>query len=123
MKDISQVYFRTQEKKKRKNELSKMIRDELSHNGEYQQLTEELRILRDKRKSIENGVRADLSDAGEIDVLKMEIGAAQELMSDIALTMYASGQTVEIRDDELGVRMTPVFSVRFRKENIESDRP
>ena len=124
MKDISQVYFRTQEKKKRKNELSKMIRDDLSNNADYKQMVEELRVLREKKKSIENEVVAScLSDVGEIDSLKLQIASAQELMSDIALTMYTEGKTVEILDEERGVKMTPLFSVKFQKENIDASRP
>jgi len=124
MKDISSVYFQTQNKKRRKNELSKMIRDDLSQNESYKQIVEEMRILREKKKAIENEVQAScLSDVGEIDSLKLQISAAQELMSDIALTMYTDGKTVEILDEERGTRMTPVFSVKFQKENIDVDRP
>ena len=55
-----------------------------------------------------------------MDSLKLGIGADSELLSDIALTMYANRETVEILDEEHGLRYTPVFSVKFAKENLES---
>lgn len=121
MKDIKQVYYRLQEKRRRKNELAKMIRDDLANNAEYQRIVEEMRVLREQKRSIESEVKAScLSDVAEIDTLKLGIGADSELLSDIALTMYANRETVEILDEERGLRYTPVFSVKFAKENLES---
>jgi len=114
------TFFGEKKKSARKSELAKMVRDYLAQNGTYMQVVEEMRVLREKKKSIENGVRAScLSDVREIDTLSLQISAAKDLMSDIALTMYAEGKTVEIVDKERGVRYVPEFSVKFRKENLE----
>jgi hypothetical protein len=116
MKDINQVYFRMQAKRQRKNELAKMIKDDLAQNGDYQELLEELKLLKEKKKSIENQVKAQcLTEVAELDSLKLQISNDSELLSDIALTMYTNQETVEILDEATGSRLTPVFSVRFKK--------
>jgi predicted nuclease with TOPRIM domain len=120
MQDLRQVYFNVQQKKREKNEIAKMIRDELAHSGEYQKIVDELKRLRERKASIENQVKAGaLSNLEYMDALKDEISAGNELMADIALTMYANGETVEIVDDERGVRLSPVFSVKFQKDDLE----
>jgi hypothetical protein len=122
MKDIKDVYFKMQDKKHQKNELGKMIRDALSVNQQHKELTEEIKKLRDKKKGIENQVVNEcLADVQQMDTLKLEIAAAGELLSDIALTMYANHENVEIVDEERGVRLTPVFRVKFQKEEMESE--
>lgn len=123
MKDIKDVYFKMQDKKHQKNELGKMIRDALSVNQQHKELLEEIKKLRDKKKGIENQVANEaLADVQQLDTLKLEIAAASELLSDIALTMYANHETVEIIDEERGVRLTPVFKVKFQKEEMESEK-
>jgi hypothetical protein len=122
MKDLKDVYFKMQDKKHQKNELGKMIRDALSVNQQHKELTEEIKRLRDKKKGIENQVANEcLADVQQLDTLKLEIAAANELLSDIALTMYANHENVEIVDEERGVRLTPVFNVKFQKEEMESE--
>lgn len=120
MQDLKETYLKMRQKTREKNELAKMIRDELANRADYKELVDELKRLREKKKSIENEVRASaFADANQIDLLKLEISAAGELMTDIALTMYANHETVEIVDEDRGVRLTPVFSVKFQKEEME----
>jgi len=120
MQDLKDVYLKIQGKKRERNELARAIRDELANRGDYKELVEELKRLREKKKSIENQVKADaLADAQQLDTLRLEIAGASEVMSDIALTMYTEGQTVEIVDEDRGVRLTPVFSVKFQKEDLD----
>lgn len=122
MQDLKQVYLKMQEKKRERRGLASAIRDELSNRADYKQVSEELTRLREKKKSIENEVKAAaLADAQQLDTLRLEIAAAGEVLSDIALTMYTNHETVEIVDEERGVRLTPVFSVKFQKEEMESE--
>ncbi len=120
MQDLKEAYVSLQQKKREKGVIAKMIRDELSNRDDYKNLVEEIRVLREKKKSIESQVKADaLHDMERMDDLKNEIAAQQELISDIAISQLTSGETVEIIDEELGVRLTPVFNVRFQKEEME----
>jgi len=120
MQDLLDVFNSLQEKKKERKELVQMFKDELEHNGEYQELLKEIKVLKEKKKSIEDQAKANaLHDAQKLDTLKEEIAGSTELLSDIALTKYVDGETVEITD-EYDNRLVPVFSVKFRKEEGES---
>lgn len=120
MQDLQSVYVELQQKKKERKEIAKMFQDELKHNGEYQELLKEIKTLREKKKSIEDHAKASaLSDARQLDRLGDEIKGSTELLSDIALTKFMNGETIEMADQENN-RLVPVFSVKFKKEEGES---
>jgi uncharacterized protein YjiS (DUF1127 family) len=121
MQDLKEVFDRLQEKKKERKELTQMFKDELDHNGEYQKILEDMKVLKEKKKSIEDQAKANaISDARQLDTLKEEIQGSTELLTDIALTKFINKEPVEIVDAEKDIRMVPVFSVRFKKEEGET---
>ena len=99
----------------KKREITKMIRDELTQDTRYRELTEEMKKLRDERKSIENEIKSHTASPQELDELKIEIQTDQELLADIALNMFTDKQAVEILD-EYDQRWVPLFSVKFVKD-------
>ena len=99
----------------KKREITKMIRDELVQDTRYRELTEEMKKLRDERKSIENEIKGHTASPQELDELKIEIQTDQELLADIALNMFTDKQSVEILD-EYDQRWVPLFSVKFVKD-------
>ena len=120
MQDLRAVYDRLQQKKKEKKELMKMFKDELAHNGEYQKLLEDMKVMKEKKKSIETQAKANaLADARQLDELTDEIKGSTELLSDVVMSKYVNGETVEIVD-QYDNRLVPVFSVRFKKEEGEN---
>ncbi len=121
MQELKDVFDRIQEKKKERKELTKMFQDELKHNGDYQKILEDIKTLREKKKSIENQAKANaLADATQLDNLSEEIQGSTELLTDIALTKLMNRETVEINDEANDIRYVPAFSVRFKKEEGES---
>lgn len=121
MQDLKEVFDRIQQKKKERKELTKMFQDELKHNDDYQKLLEDMKTMREKKKSIENQAKANaLSDSQQLDDLSEEIKGSQELLADVAMTMLMNRETVEIVDEDNDIRYAPVFSVRFKKEEGES---
>jgi hypothetical protein len=109
-----------QAKKKERKELTKMFQDELKHKGEYTELVKEIKLLREKKKSIEDQAKANaLSDVGKLDVLALEIKDQSQMLSDIAMTKFLNRETVELVDED-DARLVPVFSVKFKKEEGES---
>jgi len=93
-----------------------MMRDELSHSKEYQDIQEEMKRLRDERKAIEEDVRTNsLGITAELEGLKLDIASDTELLADIALNMYTSGENVEITD-EYDNRYVPYFRVTFKRD-------
>ena len=121
MQDLKVVYKNLMGKKKERKELQKMIADELRNSAEYQTVTEELKTLREKKKSIEDQIKAlSFNEAYKIDELSEEIKENAQMLSDLALNMYANNQSTEIVD-EYNTRWVPEFKVNYKKEqeNVE----
>ncbi len=128
MPSLEEVYGRLRAKKREKSELQKVFKDELANNPRYQQVAEQLKVLKEERKSIEHQAWASASaDAQRLDLLTLDIASDREMLSSLALTMYAKGQPVEIVD-EMQVRWVPKFAVTFKKddemqEELSSKKP
>lgn len=116
MSTLEQIYQRLEQNKKRRKELNSMFKDELSHSSRYQEILDEIKILREEKKGIEQDIRAGNSEMAELEDIKMEIQTDQELLADTALNMYVKNETVEIKD-EYDQTWYPVFKVNFKKAN------
>ncbi|PJE77251.1 hypothetical protein COV05_00155 [Candidatus Uhrbacteria bacterium CG10_big_fil_rev_8_21_14_0_10_48_16] len=116
MPKLEEIYHRLEANKKRRKEINKMLKDELTHSSRYQEIVEEMQTLREEKKGIEQNVRAGNSDASDLDEIKIEIQTDQELLADMALNMYVKNETVEIKD-EYDQTWYPVFKVNFKKSN------
>lgn len=116
MSQLNEIYQRILVNKKRQKEIRQMLTDELSHNPRYKEISEEMATLREEKKGIEQQVRAQSSDAQELEELKIEIDTDQELLADVALNMFMKEETVEIID-EYDQTWHPVFKVAFKKNN------
>ena len=124
MPSLEEVYSRLRVKTREKSDLQKAFKDELANNPRYQQVAEQLKTLKEERKSIENQAWASAAaDAQKLDLLALDIKSDREMLSDIALNMYTKGQTVEIVDDQ-HVRWLPKFSVSFKKDDeLQEEQP
>lgn len=115
MSRIEETYKELQEKKKRKRELAASFKDELKASAEYERLAEEMKMLREKKKGIENDIKSrSLGDARKLEELSLEIRSEEELLSDLSLNAYLSGEKVEIAD-EYSNTWVPHFRVTFKK--------
>ena len=114
MPNLEEVYARLQSTKKKRSELNKMLKDELTHNDRHREIIEEIRILREEKKTIEIETANSVYKDHEYDDLKSDIQTDNELLSDIALNMYVKNQTVEIVD-EYDQKWHPEFKVIFKK--------
>ena len=125
MANLEEVYTRLREKKKQRAEIARMFKDELENEPRYKEIVDQMKALRDEKKSIENAAYAHASrDAEKLDLLKLDIKSDSEMLSDIAINMYTEGRPVEVVD-EYNTRWVPNFSVRFVKdaENVETHVP
>ncbi|MBT4856933.1 hypothetical protein HON52_01970 [Candidatus Uhrbacteria bacterium] len=113
---LEKIYHQLQASKARRKELTKMCKDELSHHDRHREIVEEMKELRMEKKSIEQDLRMNaLGVEAELDELKTEILSDSELLADIALNMYTSGENVEIVD-EYENRYVPLFKVSFKRQ-------
>lgn len=116
MSKLEETYKRLTENKKEKRELTKMYKDDLGNNERFKEIVEEMKVLREEKKSIENEVKTEYtSEMDQIDQLKIDIDSDQEMLADIALNMYVKEETVEIIDEN-DVAWYPQFKVTFKRD-------
>jgi len=115
MANLQEIFNRLEETRKKQKEIRAMYKDALSNSSEYKEIAEKVKTLRDRRKQIEETIRADFSsEFTKLDDYKIDIASDMELLSDAALTQLMKGETVEITD-QYENKYEPVFSVKFKK--------
>lgn len=113
--NIHDVFKRIQDEKKEQRDLKKMYRDALSVSGQYQEILEELEVLKLKKKKIEAGIQSDFkAEINKLEGLKLNIAGDNILLSDLALSQLAKGEEIKIVDENK-VTYEPIFTVRFKK--------
>lgn len=118
MQNLQEVFNRIQKKKKEIKEIKEMYRDGLKNEPKYKEMVEEIKTLREKKKSIENDVQVDMGEAyDKMERLRDEINAEQQMLSDIAMTTLMDGKTVEVTD-EFNNKYEPEFKVMLKKANF-----
>jgi ethanolamine utilization protein EutQ (cupin superfamily) len=123
--NLQDVHARIRQKRKESSEIKRSIADELANNPRYQQLVEEIKKLKEEKKSFENQAWAAAShDAEKLDLLKLDIASDKQVLSDVALNMYVAGEKVEVIDEN-NTRWVPNFSVTFTKDkdSVPDDVP
>ena len=123
MPQLEEVYQRMQDKKKEKRDIVKGLQDALQHDTRYQEIAEELKKLREEKKSIENRLYAEsAADAQKIDLLDLDIKSDMEMLTDLALNKYVAGETVEVVDRH-NTKYVPEFGVKFKKVPEGAQQP
>jgi len=114
MNKLQEVFKRLQESKEELKKLKKIYRDALDNSQEYKESNDELKIAREKKKSLEDLIKSDFqSEISKQEELKASIADDQMLLSDLALTKVSKGESIEIDDDN--IKYEPIFSVKFKK--------
>ncbi len=117
MEDIQAIFNRIQETKKKQKDLKVIFKDALASNGEYQELQDKMKTMRENRKRIETSVKESFADEmKKLDDLKIDIESDVEMLNDMALTKMMKGETVEL-SDEYKNNYEPIFTVKFKKSN------
>lgn len=115
MQDIQAIFQRVEENKKKMKDLKESYKDALSTSQQYKESTEELNVLKEKKKEIENTLKGQFaSEFMQIEDLKIDVASDQDLMSDIALTQVMQGGQVMVKD-QYENEYEPVFKVAFKK--------
>jgi len=115
MNDVQSLFNQLQEAKREQKEIRKEYRDTLKQNTAYEEITEELKALREKKKLIETEVQAQMGSRWEqLENLKIDVEETQEMISDAAVSMLMKGESVAIKDEH-DIDYEPRFSVSFKK--------
>jgi predicted nuclease with TOPRIM domain len=120
MQNIQEVFNKIREMKKEQKDLKDMYKDALVQADKYEEIVEEITVLREKKKEIEVRIQQQLGRSWEkLDELKREVESEKEMMSDIALTTMMKGETVIVKD-EYDNAYEPAWKVNFKKTNLGS---
>lgn len=115
MQDIQQIFVRVQEAKKKQKDIMTLWKDALKASLEYQEVSDKLKNLREKKKQLETTIREQFSEEfTKLEDIKIDIASDMELLSDTALSQFMKGETVQVKD-QYENEYEPVFVVRFKK--------
>ena len=115
MQNIQEIFNRIQVNKKKQKDIRTAYKDALASSLEYQELTEKLKTMREKKKQIEQTTKEQFSSEFiKLDDLKIDIESDQEMLNDIALSKVMKGESIAITD-EYDNEYEPLFSVKFKK--------
>lgn len=117
MVNIQELFNQIREAKKERKDLKDMYRDGLVQADEYEEIVEQIKVLRDKKKQIEERVKAEMGRSYEkIEDLTRVIESTKEMMNDVALSTLMKGETVIVKD-EWDNEYEPSWKVGFKKNN------
>lgn len=117
MQNIQEVFSKIREMKKEQKDLRDMYKDALVQADKYEEIVEQIKVLREKKKEIEIKIQQQLGRAYEkMEDIKLEMETEKEMLSDIALTILMKGETVEVKD-EFENAYEPIWKVSFKKAN------
>ncbi|MFH1030411.1 MAG: hypothetical protein V1770_04085 [bacterium] len=115
MQDLQSIFNRIKEKKQEAKEIKKTYHEALLNSEKYQSVSEELKTLKAKKKSVEESIKSDFTNEfDKLDIIKADIESDQILLNDVALNQLIKGETVEIVDKN-NTKYEPVFTVNFKK--------
>lgn len=115
MQNIQEVFNRIQTIKADQKKIRDAYRDALANSRPYQTIKDEIKQLQDKKKQIESAVKQEFSsELDKLDRLKQNLEDEIDLLSNLALTQYVNGKTVEVKDSRDNL-YEPIFNVRFKK--------
>ena len=115
MQDIQEIFNLLQKGRKEQKEIRSMYKSSLSNSAQYKEIIEQLKVLKEKKKEIENIIKAEFSrEFSQLDNLKTEAEGNKIMLSDIALNKLIKGEHVEVIDEH-NTRYEPIFNVAFKR--------
>lgn len=115
MSDIQSLFDRIQEAKAEMKEIRKEYRDALSHDSSYEEVVEEAKIIREKKKLLESEIQAQMGNRWDrMEELKHDVAETQQMISDAAVNAFIKGESITLKD-EYDTVYEPQFSVAFKK--------
>ncbi len=115
MQDLKEILQRMRQKKQERREVGSIYKELLAQSKPYADLLDQLKALKAKKLQIEHAVQEECSKEMEtVERLVMDIKTDAQMLSDIALTKFMKGETIELTDEN-EVKYEPVFKVVFKK--------
>lgn len=118
MQNVQEVFNKIREMKKEQKDLRDMYKDALVQADKYEEIVEQIKTLREKKKEIETRIQGQLGRSWEkFEDLKLQVDAEKEMLNDIAISTLMKGETV-VAKDEFDNVYEPIWKVNFKKTNM-----
>jgi len=115
MKEVQDVFDRTNKSKEEIKELNSQYKDALASSREYEEIKEKMKVMRDEKKTMEQMIQSEMGkDWDRLENLKEDLRVDREMLADIALVNLTNGKPIGVKDEK-GNDYEPLFSVRYRK--------
>jgi hypothetical protein len=117
MQNIQEIFNKIQDLKKNRKEIGREYRDSLSQSAGYQDLQEEIKKLREKKKMLEAGVQSEMGlRYEELEKAAQEIQSLSQMLTDIALSTLMKGESINLKD-QYNTEYEPAYKITFKKTN------
>lgn len=98
-----------------------MYKSALDNNLEYQRVLEDMKELKEKKRSLEESAQAELGKQFDrLEELKQGIKTSKEMLSDTAITTLMDGKKVEVKDQYNNL-YEPRYNVTFKKTSAKAE--
>ncbi len=115
MDSIQKSFLTIQEMKKKSRDIRTIIKDAFSQNADYQEVNEELKKLKEKKKTIEQKVHSEFErELQQLDDMKIDLETEMNEISDAILTRVMKGEVIKVRDARNTIYL-PEIKVAFKK--------
>lgn len=115
MRDIQEVFDQIQEHKETKKEIAREYRDTLAQTEGYEELKEEVKTLREKKKAKEAQVQVSFGSRWEeYETATAKIAELEQMLTDIAMTNLMDGKSINLKDKN-NVEYEPSYKITFKK--------
>ncbi|MFA5021742.1 MAG: hypothetical protein WC508_01530 [Patescibacteria group bacterium] len=111
MSKLQEIFNKVQDSKRKQKELKRAYRDNLDGSEQYQNIIEQIKILREKKKVIEQTFKKEFP---QLERLKNDIESDNEMLSDLTINSLIKGEPIQIAD-EYNNQYQPILNVRFKK--------
>jgi len=117
MQSMQEVFDKIQEHKETRKEVGREYRDALSQSTGYEDVKEEMKKLREKKKQMETAVQSEMgSRYEELEIAKKEIENLDQMLTDIAMTSLMKGESINLKDKN-NAEYEPSYKITFKKIN------
>ncbi len=115
MQDVQKLFNELQEMKKEQREIKKEYRDALVNANGHEEISDELKKLKEKKKQIETMAQSRMGARySQLEDLKKKAEETAQAITDVAMSSLMEGKTVEIKD-EYDNLYEPVYKISFKK--------
>ena len=112
---LNLIFKGIKEKKAKIKTIKAMYKDGLANDKAYQELLENIKILKEKKKKIENIAKEEMGNGFDtIDDLNFQIENDKKQMTDIALKKLVEKDDPNFEDEHKN-EMEAVFTVKYKK--------